>query len=552
MEVAAGPAVDELAAQPPVVAVVVTRDPGPWFEATIASLDGQDYEDLSVLVLDAGSAEDVTPRVGRVAPNTLVRRLPVDPGYAAAANEVLSMVQGAAYLLFCHDDAAAAPDAVRLLVEEAYRSNAGIVGAKLVDWERHDVLRSVGLSIDKTGVVAPVVDPGELDQEQHDAVRDVFAVDGAFLLVRGDLFSTLRGFDPALAPHGEDIDLCWRAQVAGARVLVAPGARVAHVAATVNGLRPRPGEAAPAAPDPDRVRDEVRAHQVRHRIRMVLTNYKPFHLLRVLPQMAVVQVLELLYALLAGRPRVATALVGGWRQSIKDLSNISAARARLDSVRQFPDSEVRRLQTRGFARLNSFLSGQLRGEDRARSFAESSAGLMREFTGSRVAILGWTALIGVLLVGTRALLTGHIPAVGQFAPPPGAGAMLRQFASGWRTTGLGGEVAAPPAFAVLGFVGTLLGGRAEAADHAMIVLLMPVGLLGAYRLGRSADVARAGLLAAAAYALVPIPYSAFARGRLDALVAYAVVPWILAALRHASDGLGGRTAEPADGRARRP
>lgn len=552
MEVGEGPADFELAAQPPVVAVVVTRDPGPWFEAALASLDAQDYEDLSVLVLDAGSRDDVTPRVASVAPNAFVRRLPTDPGYGHALNEVLSMVQGAAYLLFCHDDAAAAPDAVRLLVEEAYRSNAGVVGAKLVDWDRHDTLSSVGLAIDKTGVVAPLADPGELDQEQHDAVRDVFAVDGAFMLVRGDLFSTLGGFDPALAPHGEDIDLCWRAQVAGARVLVAPGARVAHVAATVNGMRGGPGEPRATEPDPDRVRDQIRPVQVRHRIRMVLTNYKPFHLLRVLPQMVAVQMVELLYALVAGRPRVATALVRGWRANLKDLSNISAARSRLDRVRQFPDSEVRRLQSRGFARINSFLSGQLRGEDRARSLAASSAGIMRELAGSRVAIAGWTTLLVVLVVGTRGLLTGHLPDVGQFARPPGAGSLLRQYASGWRVTGLGSESAAPPAFAVLGGLGALLGGRVALAQHILVVLLMPIGLLGAYRLARATEVPRAGLLGAAAYALVPLPYAAFARGRLDGLVAYAVVPWTLAALRVAADGRGGRAAEPADGRDRRP
>ena len=552
MEVGEGPAEYELAAQPPVVAVVVTRDPGPWFEAALASLDGQDYEDLSVLVLDAGSQQDVTPRVASVAPNAFVRRLLADPGYGQALNEVLSMVQGAAYLLFCHDDAAAAPDAVRLLVEEAYRSNAGVVGAKLVDWERHDMLSSVGLAIDKTGVVAPLAEPGELDQEQHDAVRDVFAVDGAFMLVRGDLFSTLRGFDPALAPHGEDVDLCWRAQVAGARVLVAPGARVAHVAATVNGMRSVADAQPPPAPNPDRVRDQIRPVQVRHRVRMVLTNYKPFHLLRVVPQMLAVQFLELLYALVAGRPRVAAALVGAWRANLRDLSNISAARSRLDAVRQFPDSEVRRLQSRGFARVNAFLSGQLRGEDRARSLAASSAGIMREFAGSRVAVAGWTALLLVLLVGTRGLLSGHLPDIGQFARPPGAGALLSQYVAGWRVTGLGSESAAPPAFAVLGAVGALLGGRVALAQHLLVVLLLPIGLLGAYRLARTAEVARAGLLGAAAYALVPLPYAALARGRLDGLVAYAAVPWVLAALRVAADGVGARAGEPADGRERRP
>ena len=44
------------------------------------------------------------------------------------------MVQGASLLLFCHDDIAPDPDAVHILVEESFRSNAGVVGPKLVTW----------------------------------------------------------------------------------------------------------------------------------------------------------------------------------------------------------------------------------------------------------------------------------------------------------------------------------------------------------------------------------------------------------------------------------
>ena len=41
------------------------------------------------------------------------------------------------------------------MVTEAFRANAGIVGAKLVDWDRTDVLRGVGMGIDKFGFVVP-------------------------------------------------------------------------------------------------------------------------------------------------------------------------------------------------------------------------------------------------------------------------------------------------------------------------------------------------------------------------------------------------------------
>ncbi|HZU78671.1 MAG TPA: glycosyltransferase, partial [Acidimicrobiales bacterium] len=221
---------------PPVVAVVVARDPGPWFEETLSSLAAQDYPELSVLVLDAG-AEDVTPRVAAVLPGAFVRRLPEDRGYAANADEVLSMVQGASHLLFCHDDVVLDPDVIHILVEESFRSNAAVVGPKQVRWDDPAQLLHVGMAVDKTGAVVDRVEPGEVDQGQHDAVRDVFLVPGGCMLVRADLFADLGGFAPDIVALGEDLDFCWRAQVAGARVVVVPAARVRHLQSMAGGGR---------------------------------------------------------------------------------------------------------------------------------------------------------------------------------------------------------------------------------------------------------------------------------------------------------------------------
>ena len=130
--------------------------------------------------------------------------------------------------MICHDDVALEPDAIRVMVVESLRSNAGIVGPKLVDWAEPDRLQHVGLVVDRFGVTAEIVEPGERDQEQHDAIGDVFAVPSACLLIRSDLFELLQGYDDAMTFRGEDVDLCWRAQLVGARVLVVPDAVVRH------------------------------------------------------------------------------------------------------------------------------------------------------------------------------------------------------------------------------------------------------------------------------------------------------------------------------------
>ena len=309
--------------------MVVTRNPGPWLEATIGSLAEQDYTELTVLVVDCGSDEDPTPRVAAVLPRAFVRRLAADAGFANAANEALRTVEGSTFLLLCHDDVVLDPSAVRVLVEEAYRSNAGILGPKIVSAEQPDVLLEVGRAIDRFGAPYTGIEPGEVDQEQHDGVRDVFYVTTATMLVRTDLFEELDGFDPATFPGAEDLDLCWRARLAGARVLVAPDARVAHREAAGDRSRSdRPDEFALA----------------RSRVRVLFTSYSLPHLLWLIPFGFVVGFIEAIGDLFIGRPRRARAAVGSWFSNLLHVRSLRASRQRAQGLRTVHDSELRELQ----------------------------------------------------------------------------------------------------------------------------------------------------------------------------------------------------------------
>ena len=105
------------------------------------------------------------------------------------------------------------------------------------------------MSCDKTGAVVDRIIEGEVDHGQHDAVRDVFVAPGGCILVRADLFAELEGFDAGIVAMGEDLDLSWRSQVAGSRVVVAPDARVRHREAVASGLEPLPCRGARRAGD---------------------------------------------------------------------------------------------------------------------------------------------------------------------------------------------------------------------------------------------------------------------------------------------------------------
>ena len=513
------PQPQEPPAAPPVVAVVVVADSGPWLEETLTCLGAQDYPNLSVLVIDAASATDPTPRVASVLPGAFVRRLDHDPGLAAATNEVMTAVEGAAYFMLLHGDVAPDADAVRLLVEEALRSNAGIVGPKLVEWDAPERLLAVGLAVDKTGAVAPIVERGELDQEQHDAVRDVFAVPAACLLVRSDLYTALGGFDTEMGAQGDDVDLCWRAQLVGARILVAPAARARHREAEgtryggliTDGRRPA-------------------AHE---RLRAMLKNYSWFHLLRVLPQAVLVMVAQVVLAIARGRMTDARAVASAWPANLRGLGRLRPLRRAAQRLRTVPDAEVRRLQMRGSAELRAEVRARTAGREGARALAEAG----RQFAGSlssgpaRVAAAVLVVLVIAGLIGSRHLPSGDIPAVGQLAPfPDSPFTFLRHFAVGWRRIGLGTEAPAPPAFALLGGAGVLVLGHMSLLRTLLVLGAWPVGAIGAWRLTRDIGVARARMVAVIVYLSVPVPYNALARGRAGGLVAYAAAPWLLSRL----------------------
>ncbi|MEM7276239.1 MAG: glycosyltransferase [Actinomycetota bacterium] len=197
---AAAPSPGGMIDAPAVVAVVVACNPGEQFAETLASLGDQDYENLSVLVVDAGSDAPIADRVAQVLPEAYLHRLAGDPGFSVAANQSIELVSGSPFLLFCHDDVALAPDCVSQLMGELYRNNGGIAGPKLVRWSDERQLLQLGMGSDRFGVMVDQVEIGEVDPDQYDSVRDVFVAPGGVQLVRADLFAALGGFDP-YGPH---------------------------------------------------------------------------------------------------------------------------------------------------------------------------------------------------------------------------------------------------------------------------------------------------------------------------------------------------------------
>ncbi|TDD17410.1 glycosyltransferase family 2 protein [Kribbella turkmenica] len=142
------------------------------------------------------------------------------------------------WLWLLHDDCAPAPKALeKLLLEATMSPGTGVWGPKLRLWPRDRELLEVGVTTSLGGRRDTGIENGELDQGQHDQLRNVLAVSSAGMLVRRDVWEALHGFDPRLPMFRDDIDFGWRASRAGYKVGVAPDAVVYHAQAAATGER---------------------------------------------------------------------------------------------------------------------------------------------------------------------------------------------------------------------------------------------------------------------------------------------------------------------------
>lgn len=492
---------------------MVVHEPGAWFDEVLRALAAQDYTNLKCLFLVAGEPGELPAMIRDTVPNSFVRAVAGNPGFGAAANEVLRLVEGDnGFFCFLHDDVALQPETVRLLVEELYRSNAGIVGPKLVSWERDFVLQHVGYDVDRFGEIDPIVEPGEVDQEQHDAVRDTFAVPSACLLVRADLFRTIGGFDPAIQYHGDDLDLCWRAHLGGARVIVVPAAKVRHR----EGLAER---------RPDLRHSSIAA---RNRLRTVATLTGASRLPMVSLQLVLLTLTESIIGILTGRFRQVVASLSALFGMVPRSPAYFARRRSLVSLRQVPDSEVAGLQLRGSARFVSYL----RARDSRQVDPDSTTERRWRQTAGSAPALAWLAVVILAITGSRQLITGGVPRFGEFLPfPASPREMFGDYLSGWSGHGLGSAAAIPTGVGLIAVasVGTLF--HMALLQTVTVVGMLFAGYLGIWRLASLYPTARARIAALVVYAALPLPAELLSGGHWSALACYAAAPWGLHLLR---------------------
>lgn len=193
------------------------------------------YENYTVVVADNGSTDDSVDYLKNNYPQIRIIEFSENFGYAKGYNKALGQVQSDYYILL-NSDVKVMPEWIEPLVRLA-ESNPQIAACqpKIMSYNHPEYFEYAGAAggwLDYfcyPFAKGRIFDICETDQGQYDESSPIFWASGAALFIQSKAFHEAGGFDNYFFAHQEEIDLCWRLQLAGYTIYSCPQSVVYHV-----------------------------------------------------------------------------------------------------------------------------------------------------------------------------------------------------------------------------------------------------------------------------------------------------------------------------------
>lgn len=182
-----------------------------------------------IIVVDNGSADDSVALIETRYPSVELIRHSRNQGYAGGVNPGFrrAIELGADYVAPFNNDAVADKQWLKRLVEYLDgHSETGIAACKLLSGDGRR-LDSAGDYYTVWGLPYPR-GRGETDIDKYDGQTEIFAASGGASLYRVKMLESVGLFDEDFFAYYEDVDLSFRAQLAGWKVAYVPAAVVHH------------------------------------------------------------------------------------------------------------------------------------------------------------------------------------------------------------------------------------------------------------------------------------------------------------------------------------
>lgn len=209
----------------PISVVIVTYNGLKYLPECIDSLAKQSFSDFEIIVVDNCSSDGSAEFVREHYPQVRVIRAERNLGFSAGTNLGIRASKGA-FIFTLNNDTRTDPACIEQLFL-AMNSNPriGICGSKMLFPDGR--INSTGICISRSGAAW---DRGmfEPDNGQYSVREEVFGACAGAALYRKAMLDQIGFFDEGLFMYLEDVDISYRARLAGWTCMYVPGAIVHH------------------------------------------------------------------------------------------------------------------------------------------------------------------------------------------------------------------------------------------------------------------------------------------------------------------------------------
>ena len=220
----------------PAVAIVILNWNGRhYLEKFLPAVLAADYTNKRVIVGDNASTDDSIIFLQQHYPQVEIIENTTNEGFAKGYNTILKQVQSDYYVLL-NSDVEVTPGWIMPIIDLMELDNTiAACQPKLLAYDNKNSFEYAGASggwMDQFGYPfarGRIFETCEEDTGQYDEAQPCFWASGAALFVKAAVYHQMGGLDSWFFAHQEEIDFCWRLQLAGYKVFVEPQSVVYHV-----------------------------------------------------------------------------------------------------------------------------------------------------------------------------------------------------------------------------------------------------------------------------------------------------------------------------------
>jgi GT2 family glycosyltransferase len=210
----------------PLISIIIVNFNGLRFiEPCLSSLMNQTLKNFEIIFVDNGSSDDSSDFVQNQFPEVKILKNETNLGFAEGTNVGIRSAKGA-FILTLNNDTIAYPD----FIEEIQKSieedqKVGMWATKMFYPDGR--INSTGIAISRNGT-AMDRGIGEKDGDKFCSKAEVFGPCAGAALYRRVMLEEIGLFDKDFFLYMEDVDLAFRARLAGWKCVYNPSAKVIH------------------------------------------------------------------------------------------------------------------------------------------------------------------------------------------------------------------------------------------------------------------------------------------------------------------------------------